>query len=210
VNKALIAVALMLACAVASPAAVRISLMGGYAAALEWSAAQDFGISAAAEFDLAGFLAVGARLTRASVPIPASTSSTSGLSQGRLTLLPIALFLQFRWPGAGKLKPYLAAGGGYSFNSHKPAAAVKEGWDLVGFSVEEKVENTTAVFAGAGLDYSLSPRLLFTVHAQIVVAPLSGTWTHTDSATGLKATGSLNAGNGLNSLLAGIGLKYQF
>ena len=209
-KKALIAVALILTCALASPAAVRVSLMGGYAAALEWSAGQDFGISAAAEFDLAGFLAVGARLTRASVPVPASTSSTKGLSQGRLTLIPVALFLQFRWPGAGKLKPYIAAGGGYSFNSHEPAAAVREGWDLVGFTAEEKVENTTAVFAGAGLDYSLSPRLLFTVHAQIIVAPLSGTWTHTDTATGLKASGDLSAGNGLNSVLAGIGLKYQF
>lgn len=209
-KKALIAAALILTCALASPAAVRVSLMGGYAAALEWSAGQDFGISAAAEFDLASFLAVGARVTRASVPIPASSSSTKGLSQGRLTLIPVALFLEFRWPGAGKLKPYIAVGGGYSFNSHEPAAAVREGWDLVGFAAEEKVENTTAVFAGAGLDYSLSPRLLFTVHAQIVVAPLSGTWTHTDTATGLKAIGNLSSGNGLNSVLAGIGLKYQF
>jgi outer membrane protein W len=210
VKKALIAVAFILTCAVASPAAVRVSLMGGYAAALEWSAGRDFGISAAAEFDLAGFLAIGARVTRTSVPIPASSSSTKGLSQGRLTLIPVALFLQFRWPGAGKLKPYIAAGGGTSFNSHAPAAAVKEGWDLVGFTAEENVENTTAVFAGAGLDYSLSPRLIFTAHAQIVVAPLSGTWTHTDTATGLKATGNLSAGNGLNSVLAGIGMKYQF
>jgi hypothetical protein len=27
---------------------------------------------------------------------------------------------------------------------------------------------------------------------------------------GLKASGSLSAGNGLNSIVAGIGLKYQF
>lgn len=209
-KRSLAAGMIFLACSVASPAAVRVSLAGGYAGALEWSAAHDFGVSAAAEFDLTGFLTIGARVSRASVPVPASSASTKGLSQGRLTLLPAVLFVEFRWPGEGRLKPYLAAGGGYSFNSHDPADAVKEGWELVGFTVEEKVENSTAVFAGAGLDYSVGPRLFFTMHAQIVVAPLSGTWTHTDAATGLKAAGTLSAGNGLNSVIAGIGMKYEF
>lgn len=202
--------ALVLGGAVAASAAVRVSIMGGYAAAMEWSSAHDFGISAAAELDLTNFLAVGARLTHSSVPIPAGASSGTELSQGRLRITPVALFLQFRWPGAGRLKPYLAAGGGYSFNSHVLAAEAAAAWDLVGFSVEEKVENTTVVFAGAGFDLAVGPRLFFNVHAQIIVAPLSGTWTLTDTVTGEKATGSMSGSNGLNSLVAGIGLKYQF
>ena len=209
-KRAPIALALMLGCAVTAPADVRVSIMGGYAAATQWSSAHDFGISAAAELDLTNFLAVGARLTRSSVPVPAGASSNAELSQGRLTITPVVFFLQFRWPGAGRLKPYLAAGGGYSFNSHALASEATDGWDLVGFSVEEKVENTAAVFAGAGFDLAVGPRLFFNVHAQIVVAPLSGTWTLTDTLTGGKATGRLSASNGLNSLVAGIGLKYQF
>jgi len=208
-RKTFLALALLLIGAVSAPAAVRVSLMGGYAKAFEWSGAQDFGISAAAELDLSDFLSLGARLTRASVPIPAETSS-SGLSEGRLTLLPVCFFLQFRWPGAGRLKPYIAVGGGYSFNSHTPSADVADAWDRVGFAIEEKIDGSTAVFAGAGFDLSLGPRLFFNVHAQFVVAPLSGTWTLTDTVTGVKTAGDLSATNGLNSVVAGIGLKYQF
>ncbi len=201
--------ALLLICAVSAPAAIRVSVMGGYAKALEWSGAQDFGISAAAELDLADFLSLGARLTRASVPIPAETSS-SGLSPGRLTLFPVCLFLQFRWPGAGRLKPYAAVGAGYSFNSHTPSADMADAWDRVGFAIEEKVDGSTAVFAGGGFDLGLGSTLFFTLHAQIIITPLSGAWTLTDTVTGAKTTGSLSATNGLNSVVAGIGLKYQF
>jgi hypothetical protein len=210
VRKALVGPALALLLAVASPAALRVSLVGGYAAALQWRSAQDFGISAAAEFDLASFLAVGARFTYASVPIPAPSDTSAVLSQGRLTLMPAVLFLQFRWPGGGKIKPYLAVGGGYSFNSHAMAAAAADDWAAVGFRVEESVDSTTAVYAAAGLDYAVGSRLDFTVHAQIVVSPLAGTWSLTDAATGFKSSGGLSGGNGLNSVVAGIGLKYQF
>jgi len=210
VRRASIVLALVLLSAVAGRAAVRVSIMAGYAAATQWSSAHDFGISAAAELDLTNFLAVGARLTRSSVPIPAGASSGAELGQGRLTMVPVALFLQFQWPGAGRLKPYLAAGGGYSFNSHALAPEAADAWDLVGFSAEETIANTTVAFAGAGFDLALGSRLFFNVHAQIVVAPLSGTWTLTDSVTGLKATGDLSGSNGLNSIVAGIGLKYQF
>ncbi len=208
-KKAAIALALILVAAVAAPAAVRVSLIGGYASALEWKAAQEFGVSAAAELDLADFLAVGARFTLSSVPIPAVTTS-SGLSQGRLTLVPAVLFLQFRWPGKGRFKPYLAAGGGYSFNSHSLAAEAIDGWDAVGFSIEERLGNTGVVYAGAGFDLSVGPRLFFNFHTQIIISPLSGTWTLTDTDSGFTKAGDLSGTNGLNSLVAGIGLKYQF
>jgi hypothetical protein len=205
-RRTIIALALVLSAVPAAPAGVRLSLTGGYAAALEANDAGGWGASAAGEFDLGRALAVGLRLTRIAVSI----QGTEGfLSQGQVSVLPIEIFLQLRWPGSGRLRPYLEAGGGYSFNSAALAPAVAEAWDLVGFTASESVKGSPAFFAGAGCDFALGSRLFLSAHVQAMIAKADGSWSLTDTATGLKLAGDIQD-QSLNAIYAGLGLKYLF
>jgi outer membrane protein W len=206
VRKTLIALLVILGCAVVSPAAVRASLMAGFASAIARNDGAGWEASASGEIDLNSFLAVGFRAARTSLPLG---QSDSGLGNGRLTLIPVEVFLQFRWPGKGRFKPYLCVGGGYSFNSQSLASAVTNGWASVGLTAEEKVENSLVALAGGGLDFAITPRLLIFAHAQVYFVPVNGTWSLRDSATEETISGSLAEEN-LNAVVAGAGLKFRF
>jgi hypothetical protein len=206
VRRTAVALVLILIAAPAAPAAVRFSLAGGYASALEGNDGGGWGVSAAGEFDLNRVLAVGLRLTTTSVSI---AGAEGYLSKGGVAALPVVLFVQLRWPGSGGLRPYLELGGGYSFNKASMASAITDAWDLVGFAAAESIKGSPAVLAGAGCDFAVGSRLFLFAHIQALIATANGSWSLTDSATGLKLAGDIQ-GQILNALFAGFGLKYQF
>jgi len=206
VKKTVIALVLILACAAVSRGEVRASLMAGFASALDRGEGSGWGASASGEIDLNSFLAVGLRVTRASLPLK---RSDNGLGKGELTLTPVEIFLQFRWPGQGRFKPYLGVGGGYSFNSHALSPSVTDDWVSVGFAAEEKVENSPVALAGGGFDFAVAANLSVFAHVQVYFVTVKGTWSLTDAATEQTISGSLDEEN-LNALVAGVGLKFRF
>ena len=202
------AVALILAFGSARPAgaAVRVSLNAGFASALQSSDGGGWAAAAAGELDLNPFLALGLRISRAEFAIK---GSDSGLGRGRLAVIPVEAFLQFRWPGSGSFKPYLSVGGGYAINSSTLQADVVSSWNAVGFRPVDSIGNAPAFTAAAGFDLAVGSRLFLDVQVRILIATAPGTWSLTDVATGLRAGGSMT-GQSLNSVAAGLGLKYGF
>ncbi len=62
------------------------------------------------------------------------------LSKGKLSVIPIQLSLQARFPISSRFVPYLLGGGGYYLNRFTVDKEITEAWNALGFSIEEKVE----------------------------------------------------------------------
>ncbi|MBN2198719.1 MAG: outer membrane beta-barrel protein [Candidatus Aminicenantes bacterium] len=136
--------------------------------------------------------------------------SADGLSKGTLNAVPIQLSLLVRYPVAGgRLLPFLEMGGGYYLNNFALDSQLLEDWEQIGFTVEEKVENTLGFHFGLGLDYFLSRNLALGLGFRYGLANAEAGWSLTDIASSTEVSGDLES-IGLNPLTIALRLRYVF
>jgi len=131
------------------------------------------------------------------------------LSKGKLSVIPIQLSVQARFPISWRFLPYLVGGGGYYLNRFNLDKEITDAWDALGFDLEEKVENAIGYHIGAGIDLFLTKNIALNADVRYFIAKIKGSWTLTDQIIGTETSGSLEDLN-LNSLIFGGGLKFYF
>jgi outer membrane protein W len=131
------------------------------------------------------------------------------LSKGKLSVIPIQLSIQARFPISWRFLPYLLGGGGYYLNRFNLDQEITDAWDALGFDLEEKVENAIGYHLGAGIDLFVTRNIALNADVRYCIARIKGSWTLTDQIIGTETSGSLEDLN-LNSLIFGGGLKFYF
>ena len=131
------------------------------------------------------------------------------LSKGKLSIIPIQLSIQARFPISWRFLPYLLGGGGYYLNRFNLDEEIIDAWDALGFDIEEKVENAIGYHFGAGIDLFITKNIALNADIRYFIAKIKGSWTLTDQIIGTENSGSLEDLN-LNSLIFGGGLKFYF
>ena len=131
------------------------------------------------------------------------------LSKGKLSVIPIQLSIQARFPISWRFLPYLLGGGGYYLNRFNLDREIIDAWDALGFDIEEKVENAIGYHFGAGIDLFITKNIALNADIRYFIAKIKGSWTLTDQIIGTENSGSLEDLN-LNSLIFGGGLKFYF
>ncbi len=121
---------------------------------------------------------------------PKVESSDEGLSKGKLSIMPIQLSLQGRYPfSGGRLVPYLELGGGYYLNNFTVDGDLAGNWERVGFKLEEKVESAMGFHFGAGLDFYVIRNLSLGLGFKYCLAKMKGSWSLTDIASSTEVSG---------------------
>jgi len=131
------------------------------------------------------------------------------LSKGKLSVIPIQLSIQAKFPISSRLLPYLLGGGGYYLNRFNLDEEITDAWDALGFDLEEKVENAIGYHLGAGIDLFITKNIALNADVRYCIAKIKGSWTLTDQIIGTETSGDLEDLN-LNSLIFGGGLKFYF
>ncbi|MGB8951546.1 MAG: hypothetical protein WCC06_02610 [Candidatus Aminicenantales bacterium] len=190
-----------------SGAKVSTGILGGYALTSERNYGTGltyglnfcFEVSKSLAFELSGF--------RFQCPV---NSAPEGLSQGKLSVLPVLLSLQTRFPVNGNVYiPYIILGGGYYITHFTMDSAVSAQWEDVGFRIEEKIENAFAVHFGVGIEVFLNSKISVYFDARYGYARSNGSRTLSDSSSGEKIPETLESFN-LDTLLIGMGIKFSF
>ncbi len=205
---------LLVAClALGANAAVRIGIVPGFslggtlvAADSESTFDGGFSLGFGIGYDLMKYLSLELRGTWANHAIP---GSLDGLSQGKMTCLPVELMIVGRFPVGQKLFPYVFGSAGYSFNSFTVETSLVDDWADFGFTLSESVKGAASFSFGAGLDYAITPKILIGFEGKMVICKVDGEWSLEDDTTGETFSATLT-GMSLNRFIVGIGLKYQF
>ena len=141
---------------------------------------------------------------------PNVESSEEGLSKGLLSIIPIQLSLQGRYPlSEGQIIPYLELGGGYYLNNFTINSNLTGGWEQIGFALEEKVESAFGFHFGAGLDYYVMQNLSLGLGFKYCLTKMKGSWSLTDNLSSIAVSGEL-ADLELNPVIIGLRIKYLF
>jgi opacity protein-like surface antigen len=119
------------------------------------------------------------------------TGSNQGLSEGKLSALPIELSGRLHLPLGTSFNVYGDVGFGFAFQSFKLNEALSTDWEAVGFLIEESVANGLAAHVGLGLEFALSPTIALDFGARYHYLRSQGTWTITDIAGGEAQTGKI-------------------
>ena len=131
------------------------------------------------------------------------------LSKGKLSVIPIQLSIQTRFPISSRFVPYLLGGGGYYLNRFTLDKEITDAWNALGFDIEEKVENAIGYHLGGGIDLFFTKNIALNVDIRYCIAKIKGSWTLIDQIIGTETSGNLEDLN-LNSLMFGGGLKFCF
>lgn len=135
------------------------------------------------------------------------------LSKGTLTVNPLGVNLQVRFPvgdrSSPNFVPYIVGGGNYCQNTFNLDDQITSNWNNLGFNVEESVENGIGFNIGAGLDYFVSENFAINVDGRYYINNSKGNWSLTDQKSNGEVSGSFDEIN-LNSIFIGLGLKYFF
>jgi len=131
------------------------------------------------------------------------------LSKGKLSIIPIQLSLQARFPAGVKFFPYIGGGVGYYLNTFTLDEDLIEEWDALGFVIEEKVENAIGFHFGGGIDLFFTESIALNVDFRYCIAKTTGSWTLTDQFSPIEISGDLEKLS-LNSIMLGAGLKFCF
>jgi outer membrane protein W len=129
-----------------------------------------------------------------------------GLSEGKLTMIPIQLSLQFRFKIGNRFFPYLGGGVGYYLNNF-----TLEGeniWQDLGFEVSNEVDNSFGFHFGLGMDYFFNPRIAFTLDVRYCIVPLSGSYSITDTVSSITNSGDIDGS--LDHINFSAGLRFLF
>ena len=137
-------------------------------------------------------------------------SQADGLSQGRLLHIPATVSLRFRLPLRNiPLAPYLIAGGGFALNIFALDKEMVQGYQDLGFELEETCASALLAQLGGGLEISLSPNISLDLQARYRFSRTSSEWSITDEVTRLKATGTVERVN-LSAVQVLGGLRFLF
>ncbi len=132
--------------------------------------------------------------------------SIEGLSKGKLTIMPLSMGIQGRYPVNERLIPYIAAGVAYHFNTFKLCQVCQDHWEALGFDVREEVKNGLGFQIGAGLDYEVTDYIDLNLDVRYQIAKGSGSWSQTDQFSGASVSGDLEGLN-FNALIIRVGAK---
>ncbi|MBN2206403.1 MAG: outer membrane beta-barrel protein [Candidatus Aminicenantes bacterium] len=191
------------------PPRTGLGLTAGYALPSGYGSGVALGGSFRFGFSANFGVEISALYFQSAVDEPEAEDRESGLSQGKLTVIPVELSLVGRFPVSSKLTPYILAGGGYFLNTFKIDGAVKSGWEGLGFAIEEKLDNSFGFHVGAGLDFFLAPKLAAGLTVRYSLSKAKGSWSLREAATDIEAKGNLS-GLDLKPLVFGLGLRYFF
>ena len=131
------------------------------------------------------------------------------LSDGKLSIIPLQVSLQGRFPVGENFVPYLSAGLGYYLSSFEIDSEISDGWNALGFDIEEKLESALAYHLGLGIDYFFSSKLALNAEVIYSLNESEGFWSITDQVSGTQASGVIEE-IGASNFMIGIGLKYYF
>ena len=193
-------------------AAIKAGLFGGFALTTEANYGNGIAFGGYLGFELTPNIAVEFRAARFSFDV---TGSDTGLSKGKMAVMPLELNVQGRLPVGKSMIPYIALGLGYSLNSFNLDAALLDDWNAVGMTIEETVKSGLAIFAGLGLDFAIMPGpnpgqgLFINLEARYMMSKTSGSWTLTDQVS-KTSTGADLKDLKLDTIMFGLGLKYGF
>ena len=193
-------------------AAIKAGLFGGFALTTEANYGNGIAFGGYLGFELTPNIAVEFRAARFSFDV---TGSDTGLSKGKMAVMPLELNVQGRLPVGKSMIPYIALGLGYSLNSFNLDAALLDDWNAVGMTIEETVKAGLAIFAGLGLDFAIMPGpnpgqgLFINLEARYMMSKTSGSWTLTDQVS-KTSTGADLKDLKLDTIMFGLGLKYGF
>ncbi len=132
-----------------------------------------------------------------------------GLSRGRLSMTPLMISIQGRYPVKDRFVPYAAVGGTFSFNSFELCQVCSDAWEALGTSITESVENVFGWHIGAGLDYHITPSIALNVDVRTHFLISNGTWSMADQLSDVSVSGGLDDLN-LNTLVLRFGAKFYF
>jgi len=139
-----------------------------------------------------------------------TTSQSLGLSQGRLSHIPLLLNIRFRLPLAkSPLALFLTAGGGYAFNIMQLDADMVKNFNTLGFEVSETCRAAALFQAGAGLEVLFSPQLALEAFGLYRFSQASGEWSITDTVLETRTSGTIDKVD-LSAAVAGLGLRFIF
>jgi len=203
---ALSAILLMIIAVGSSQAAVHISIFGGYALPTQKNYAQAFAYGAGLSFDLHRYFAIELSGFRYETAV---AGAADGLSKGTLAVLPLEVSLKGQFPlSGGRFTPYFAVGAGYSIYQFSLDSQLVAGWEKVGFSITEKLDNAIGFHFGAGLEIALNKSLALVFEAKYRLAEANAAWTMTDQTSQEEISGSLEKLD-QGSIVLGIGLKFS-
>lgn len=135
--------------------------------------------------------------------------SSEGLSTGKLSIVPVALYIQIRFPIKNRFVPYIKGGGSYYFVKYNLDNDIINSWNTLGFNIEEKVENAMGINVGAGIDFFIRKNIALNIDMKYYNVNLKGTWKLLDQVTNTEVSGHIENIN-LNSFMLGVGLKLYF
>ena len=135
--------------------------------------------------------------------------SVDGFSKGKLTVMPIQLSIQVRFPLTGRFIPYVLGGGGYYLNSFALDGEISDAWDALGFDIEEKIKNSFGYHFGAGLDFFITGKVAISADFKYCMVKSKGSCSLADQIGGAVTSGDLENLN-LNTMMFGAGLKFYF
>lgn len=127
-------------------------------------------------------------------------NTPGGLSGGDLTIIPIQLSIQRRFPFQGKTFAYFTGGIGYYLINYTLGDS--------SFSREETVNSTLGFHVGAGLEYMFRENLALKLEVKYSFTSTNGSWSYIDPVTGYQE-GQFNDIK-LDSAVFGIGIKFYF
>ena len=137
-------------------------------------------------------------------------SQPLGFSQGHLYQVPVLLNFRLRVPlGKSPLALFLKAGGGYSFLNMKLDAEMVKTYSTLGFEVSESCQPAILFQAGGGLELRFSSHLAMEAFGLYRVSETSGTWSITDSLSGVQSSGTIENVS-LEAAAAGLSLRFIF
>jgi len=138
-----------------------------------------------------------------------TVSSQDGLSNGKLSIIPVLLSLKFRFPIKQLFIPYIGIGGGYSFNKFSILNETVSAWNQLGFNITEHVDNTVAFSIDAGLDYLITKNVALNIELNYSNVKIEGSWIIKDQISDIEKSGAFKSSS-LNTVFVGGGLKIIF
>ncbi|MBN2398875.1 MAG: outer membrane beta-barrel protein [Candidatus Aminicenantes bacterium] len=174
------------------------SLNSYFANGLACGAAFSLGLSKNIAIELAGLFIYGS-----------GESDPETLYEGKLAIMPMQLSLLGRFPISRKLTPYILAGGSYFLNRFALDRSVANGWDDLGITLTQQIDNVFGFHLGAGLEFAMASAWSLVVDARYCVGNTQGDWIIRDNISGVETDGTFSNLD-LNTLFFSIGLKYFF
>jgi hypothetical protein len=180
----------LLGSAAAAEAQFHLSLYGGYALTPNAAPSDALLIGGGVGFSFSRALSLEFSAGRWVLPV---SGTAEGLSQGRLTEIPLELEIRahFSWPGP-RFGAYAAAGAGYAFHAFSLDPGVDADWKAAGIDVRESADHGFAAHVGFGFEIALGPAVAFDIGGRYAFLRTGGSWSITDLGSGETGGGRLS------------------